>query len=261
MSLTEPAVAQPVDTGETLVAGPYISPVWTEDFVGSFQRDFNPTSLTVTVNGTQGGFDTAFGTNYNDTSLVDDVHPDYFIRADFAVSGTGDGYWFVGPKIGVGWSEEPNNSGWFENYVVVNSSFSPTEFHQRNLEQGATYLGETTQGCDVYRHYVLPFGDWTQFWAVKQSYDEGGVIMMKPILDFWRDNGLPNKMIDSLRLNIETGGDIDLAVTISGIILPIGFPSDPGPPPIEHQSISGSAGADTLCSAAGGRHPARQGRR
>jgi Ca2+-binding RTX toxin-like protein len=251
VSVTGPGVAQPVDTGETLTAGPYISPVWTEGFVGSFLRDFSGSGLTVTVNSTEGGFDTAFGTNYNDTSLVDDMHPDYFIRADFDVSGTGDGYWFVGPKIGVGWSDGPDNSGWFENYVVVNSSISPAEFHQRNLDQGATYLGETQQGCDVYRHYVLPFGEWTQFWAVKQSYDDGGVVMMKPILDLWRENGLPNKMIDSLRLNIETGGEIDLTFTISDIILPIGFPSDPGAPPIEHEKILGGAGQDDLCGAAG----------
>jgi hypothetical protein len=236
-----------VTTGdETLALGPYISPVWTDGFAGSFLRDFRPSGLTVTVQGTAGGFDTAFATNYADTCRVDDMHPDYFVIANFHVSGTGDGYWFVGPKIGVGWSPEPGAPGWFENYIIVNSSFSPAAFHRRNLDMGGTFLGETRQDGDVFRHYLVPFGGWHQFLAVRQTYDEGGVIKIKPILEFWRAHGLPNAMIDSLRLNVETGGRTDRTFAITDIALPLGFPDDPGPPPGEDDMRGGGTGPDLL---------------
>lgn len=220
--------AATVDNKETLAIGPYISPVWTDGFVGSFERDFGPTELRVTVRSEEGGFDTAFATNYEATSLVDEVHPNYFVRADYAVSGSGNGYWWVGPKISVAWSDQPGTPGWFENYIIENSSMAPEEFHRRNLDLGATYIGDTWQDAATYRHYRLPFETWTQFIAVRQSYRLGGVVAMKPILTLWRANGLPNEQIDNIRLNVETGGEIDRIFSITDIVLPIDFRADPG---------------------------------
>ena len=218
---------------DSLYVGPYQSQVWTEGLKGSFERDFTATQLRATVRSSRGGFDSAFTTNPNGETLVDEVHPNYFVKADYVVSGLGDGYWWVGPKLGMAWSDEPCAPGWFENYVVENSGFSPAELDQRNTASGATYIVETTQDGAVYRHYTVPIDTWTQFWAVRQTYRVGGVAKMKPILNMWRAHGLPNKTIDNLRLNIETDGQIDRVFHIKNIVLPTDFKADPWPAPSE----------------------------
>lgn len=212
----------------TMYNGRYNSPVWTSgQFNGTMWRDFRGGYLKAKVNHTQGGWDTAIQGNYS-ISNVDKVKGNYWVASKYHVSGSGNGLWWMGPKISVNWQNNGDSNGakgWYENYIIDRAKQKPWEIDSWLKNQGATYLGSSKPSGIHYKYYKRPFSSWVQYWAVRQ-YDPGtGKVWtpVKEVLKKWRQYGLPNKRVDSIRLNVETHKKNNRTFTFSDISMPNSF--------------------------------------
>ena len=218
--------------GAVLRVNPYISPVWKNDaFTGNFYREMSPsgTTLNVLIESTKGGFDTGLQVRPNGSSpahaRVDALSDGLTLSATINVDLDGEGRWWVGPKLSTRPCTSSGDcpgtwvSGWYENYIVENSSATPQETHDRLVSLGV-YLGESYQDGSTYRHYFKQQSNWGQFWAVRQSYRSAGEVHIKSIFDFWRQHGQPNDYLFALRCNLETSGTWAGRVEITGFDVP-----------------------------------------
>ncbi len=208
---------------ENISVGKYNSGVWLSDsFEGTHCRtvcgEFE--SMVVEVNSTVGGFDTAVRDNYTNTP-VDDISGPKPVHTSVVVqSVSGEGSWWIGPKISVYQKGTSGLEGNYENYVTENASRTPQEYHDFFIKKG-TYLGETEHAGSTYKHYTFAHKTWWQFRAVRQDYRESGTVDIKEILDTWRGYGMPNYELRGIRAgNIETSRDIKAVFVISDIETP-----------------------------------------
>lgn len=213
---------------ETMYYGNYNSPVWTDNnYNGSIYRNFFGGYLYTHISHTQGAIDTAIQASYSAHS-VDAVKSDYWVGAKYHTGGSGNGDWYMGPKLSVNWDNNGHSdgaAGWYENYVVERSNKNPQQFEDWLESQGGWYLGENWFSGIHYKFYLRPFSSWNQFWAVRQ-YDPGTEQIWTPvkkILESWRYFGLPNKRLDSIRLNVETYGNNNRWFEIKQISVPSSF--------------------------------------
>lgn len=194
---------------EWLTAGNYRCPVWHSSIFagGAFPR-FYPPCLQVTLHETNGGFDSAVALYFTPVN-VDDISGQSYVYAEIIVSLTG-GQWYVGPKINViktlKYQGLPGN---YENYIIENAQRTPKDWDVKLTAStaGGKYIGTSSHDGSTYKHYVLPKDTWTQYYAIRQEYRTKGAVTIKPILQVWRDNGMPNWYISGVRLNIETSGN------------------------------------------------------
>ncbi|WP_395343973.1 hypothetical protein PN836_004645 [Ningiella sp. W23] len=216
---------------DTIYSGSYASSAWQSDqFDGTKYRDLNNNRVIINVNHNNGGFDASFAGTFS-IDKVDSVSADFAVDASFAVSGSGSGSWWYGPKVSVNWiSGNPNGlAGWYENYIVDKASKNPQQMHDWLMNDWDSnnpqneYLGTTSHDGATYKHYKFYFSDWVQFWAVRQSYRNSGTTSIKPILNKWRNHGLPNKRVDGIKFNVETHGQNDRDFTITRKCLPTSF--------------------------------------
>ena len=199
----------------------YNSPVWLGDtFEGSFCRGIigDAEKFQVDIESTRGGFDTAI-VRKNSALRVDSLNSQTKVFSTIDVALNGSGNWWVGPKFPIKEDVSQGLSGNYENYIVENASRTPSEYHQRLTNQG-NYLGQTYQDGSWYNHYYTKHNTWGQFWAIRQNYRETGSVTLKPILNIWRNNGLPNKYISPLRVNVETSGKVTGTVEMSDLDIP-----------------------------------------
>ena len=200
--------------------GDHESTVWSNnEFDGEVCREItgDVTNFSLTVDIEEGGFDTSIAA-VNPRVRVDEVN---FGNMSFNVDVDleGSGAWWVGPKIDIRKNKSGGTDGWYENYVVENASRSPEEYHERLTDDGI-YLGQSDLDGATYRHYFTPHNSWNQFWAIRQDYRSSGSVNMDTIIDMWRDNGLPNDYITILKNNIETSGEVNGMVEMSGLDIP-----------------------------------------
>ena len=210
-------------TAERLETDSRYFPVWTSDvFEGEFCREIvgDGERLTLSLDAEAGGFDTAVVAPF-DPVRVDDLPDSLPLSATISVQFSGSGVWWAGPKFSVREGGEGGKSlvGNYENYVVENASRTPRDYHER-LTQDGTYLGETRHDGSVYKHYRKVHKDWEQFWAVRQDYRERGSVDLANILALWRGNGLPNKFVRSLRVNVETYRDVEGTLVMKDLSFP-----------------------------------------
>nr|WP_136252439.1 RICIN domain-containing protein [Ningiella ruwaisensis] len=219
---------------ERIYAGNYASTAWQSDkFDGSKFRDLNTDRVTISVDHENGGFDASFAGTFS-IDKVDNVSNDFAVNASFSQTGSGSGQWWYGPKISVNWiSGNPNgNAGWYENYIVDTAKRNPQQMHDWLLNDWDPnnpqneYLGETNHDGASYKHYKFYFNSWVQFWAVRQTYRNSGTTSIKPILNKWRNHGLPNKKVDGIKFNVETHGQNYRDFTITRKCLPSSFTDD-----------------------------------
>ncbi len=219
---------------DTIYSGNYSSSAWqSNEFDGTKYRDLNNNRVIINVDHNNGGFDASFGGNFS-IDKVDQVSSKFAVNASFEVSGSGNGDWWYGPKVSVNWiSGNPNGlAGWYENYIIDTASRSPSEMHTWLLNDWDSnnpqnrYIGETNHDGATYKHYVFYFNTWVQYWAVRQTYRNSGTTSLKPILNKWRDNGLPNKRVDGVKFNIETHGANYRDFKITRTCLPTSFTDD-----------------------------------
>lgn len=218
---------------DTLFGTYYDTPVFTDgSFSGTLFRDFTNTTrfdatLTVQVNSTSGVFDTAIRGYYTNAD-VDSVHPQFYVGATViaTVNGTTTGDWWVGPKITVNFDGYPD---WYENYIVENSNRSIGVWDSTFTTNGNTYLGDTVDaGGETYKHYLYVQFAWKQYWAIRQTFRTSGDVAIKPILEFWRANGMPNKKIHEIRVgNVETSGLVDMQFVIDPAYSPLNWTTKP----------------------------------
>ena len=164
------------------------------------------------------------------------------MNAEIIVSLTG-GEWYVGPKVGVIKTKRYQGlSGNYENYIIENARRTPSDWDAKltAINAGGKYIGTSTHDGSTYKHYVLPKDTWVQYYAVRQEYRTKGAVSIKPILQVWRSNGLPNWYISGIRLNLETSGTISGTCTMTNWYIPGNITVAPD------KSVSGCAGADTL---------------
>ena len=225
--LSTEALAKTSKGKNTLYQGRFNSPVWTSSqFNGNMYRDFRGGYLQAKVNHSKGGWDTAIQGNYA-ISNVDKVKGNYWVASKYHVSGSGSGLWWMGPKVSVNWQNgNPNGSkGWYENYIVDRAKQKPWEIDKWLKDQGAKYLGSSKPSGIHYKYYRRPFSNWVQYRAVRQ-YDPGNQKVWTPvkhILQKWRGYGLPNKRVDSIRLNVETHKANYRTFTFKDISVPTSF--------------------------------------
>jgi len=194
------------------------SSVWTTDsFDGNFHRQITGDGehFKIDLEATTGGFDTAMIEVYRPT-LVDDIDSQATISSTIDVKLDGSGEWWVGPKFSVKENVSQGLHENYENYVVENASRSPKSYHDR-LSYMGTYLGQTVHDGSTYKHYYNEHNTWGQFWAIRQDYRDTGSVSLKPILNMWRNNGLPNHYFNNMRTNIETSGELSGTVEMSNI--------------------------------------------
>ena len=231
-SSAQPATSNGVDK---IKSGEYESPAWKSDqFVGEAKRTLENDKLVIKVNHSEGGFDAGLTQEYPYT-LVDDVSAEFAVNASFTASGeTSKGHWWYGPKASVNWPHKGKweLDEWYENYVVDTASKNPDEMHtwlmhdwDPNNPQNE-YLGTTEHNGSVYKHYKFYFNTWVQFWAVRQDFRSEGSTNMAPILQKWREHGLPNKRIDDVKLNVETHGAHNIEFVMVAKCTPESFTSD-----------------------------------
>ena len=184
------------------------------DYIAITERP-DAKALTVHVDATGGfaGYVNEFVPQSWDESLrLDDVHQDVTIEGrvehNFGDDISNGSRWATGPKVSA-----IGESGWYENYIVENSSWTPEEYHEYYTEPGgyynAEYLGETYHDGSVYKHYSYmhpAHGKWRMFWAIRQDYRESGEVHIAPILEKWRDNGMKNGYLDWVEYNMELFG-------------------------------------------------------
>ena len=208
---------------ERIANGLYTSPMWlSHEFDGTQSRRFEGDTLVLTMDQThpKGGLDTAIATNEDELPDVADVSDDLVVCFAYDVDLTGEGSWWAGPKISVDWNREAEveTDGWFETYVVETADVAPDVLEARMYDYfDAQFIGETRQDGGVYRHFVFPFVDWMQFWAIRQDYRTEGGTSIGPILGMWQQHGLPaDGTFDGVKVNIETHGDMRGTVRIDG---------------------------------------------
>ncbi|MFC4699725.1 hypothetical protein ACFO4O_06100 [Glaciecola siphonariae] len=223
------------DGVDRIASNHYTSPAWKSDeFVGQANRVLDNNKLVININHSAGGYDAGLTHEYPVT-LVDDVSAKFAVDGSFTSRGeTSKGHWWYGPKASVNWPHEGKweLDQWYENYVVDIASKNPDEMHtwlmhdwDPNNPQNE-YLGTTRHNGSVYKHYKFYFNSWVQFWAVRQNYRNEGRTNMAPILQKWREHGLPNKRIDDVKFNVETHGAHNLEFVIFANCLPDSFKSD-----------------------------------
>ena len=198
------------------------SSVWTTDsFDGNFHRQITGDGkhFKIDLEATAGGFDTAMIEVYRPI-LVDDIDSQATISSTIDVKLDGAGEWWVGPKFSVKEDVSQGLHENYENYVVENASRSPESYHSR-LSYMGTYLGQTVHDGSTYKHYYNEHNTWGQFWAIRQDYRDTGSVSLKPILNMWRNNGLPNHYFNTMRTNIETDGELSGTVEMSNIDIAI----------------------------------------
>lgn len=209
---------------ETIVIDSYRSrsPVWTDDrFSGNFCRKItaDASHIKLDLEANSGGFDTAI-VRTNPAIRVDKLDSNTKVFSAIDINLNGSGKWWIGPKFGV--YEDTSNrklDGNYENYVIENASRSPQEYHERLTRLGE-YLGQTNHDGSIYKHYYKEHESWGQFWAIRQNYRETGSVSLKPILNIWRNNGLPNEYIGPMRVNVETSGKISGTVEMFDLNIP-----------------------------------------
>ncbi len=201
--------------------GAHRSPVWTNSqFEGNFCREItgDVRNFKVTIDAKKGGFDTAIQKR-NPAIRVDDVGSQTRISSKIDVRLKGSGRWWVGPKFPIKENIRQGLSGNYENYVIENASRSPQEYH-KDLTRRGTYLGQTNHDGSQYKHYYKDHKSWGQFFAIRQNYRSSGSVSIKPIINMWRKNGLPNEYMNFVRVNLETGGQVEGRVEMSKINIP-----------------------------------------
>ena len=200
--------------------GTHSSGVWTSRFEGNFCREFtgDVTNFEVTIDAKKGGFDTAIQKR-NPAIRVDDVGSQTRVSSKIDVRLKGSGGWWVGPKFPIKANASQGLVGNYENYVIENSSLSPQGW-DTSLKNKGSYLGQTNQDGGQYKHYLVKHKKWEQFWAVRQNYRDNGAVSIKPILNMWRKNGLPNEYINIVKANIETAGKVKGTIEMSKINIP-----------------------------------------
>ena len=157
----------------------------------------------------KGGMDTGVSLD-SARQAVDDLEPNYVSHGSIEFRQvTPEARWWYGPKVSVGWNTEGDSdgsAGWYENYII-DVAARPPEYYDALL-QGDFFQGElvaiTEQDGSVYKHYRVPFREWTQYWAIRQEYRFSGWTQVARILQVWRQHGLPNKRLDGIKYNIET---------------------------------------------------------
>ena len=183
-------------------------------------------SLYAEVDHTDGGWDIALAYRYpgGEGIRVDDIPADLVAngRIQVNLTTTGNALWWAGPKVAVRKKGSSGLDGNYENYVIENASISPDEMHERRMRRdSARYLGTTTHDGAVYKHYYNPHRDWTQYWAVRQTYRTAGPVSLRPILQKWRQDGMPNEMVRNTRFNIEASRNSQGSVVISDLSIPM----------------------------------------
>ena len=207
----------------------FSAPVWYSDsFEGQGIRTLDGQVLVLEVEQTaeDGGIDTAVAWEEPMAvrPTVGDIHPDHYVCFRYDVDLETDGKWWAGPKISVNWNDDPDNyhglEGWYENYIVETASQTPDELIDTLTGDyfKGSYLGTTTHDGATYRHYRIAFMDWTQFYAVRDSWRSEGATSIAPILAKWSENGLEDETYDGSKINIETYGPTSGRVEIEGWI-------------------------------------------
>ena len=221
-----------VSSGKERISSPgsrYSAPVWYSDsFSGEGTRTLDGQTLVLEMEQTakDGGIDTAVA--FEPPNMVkpdvSEVHPEHYVCFRYDVDLETDGKWWAGPKISVNWIDDPDNyhgmSGWYENYIVETASQTPDELVADLTGDyfKGLYLGTTEHDGGTYRHYRIAFMDWTQFYAVRDSWRNEGSTSIGPILAKWSENGLTDETYDGSKINIETYGPTSGRVEIEGWI-------------------------------------------
>ena len=199
--------------------GKHESATWSNrEFDGDIRREItgDVSNFSLTADIEKGRFDTGIAA-VNPKVRVDEI--DFGnMSSNINVDLDGDGNWWAGPKIDIRQNKSGGTAGWYENYVIENASRTPQEYHKR-LGTNGTFLGQTNDDGVTYNHYFMnhPDRDWKQFWAVRQNYGSSSSIDLDNIVDFWRDNGLPNNYVSALKVNLETTGELNGEVDINNL--------------------------------------------
>ena len=202
------------------------SPNWvSQNFDGSHYRELLNGTLNASVDSRIGGFDTAISGSAPKVTTKD-VHEDTFVEGRFHAFGLDSGEWWYGPKISINWQENgptDGTDGWFENYIIDSASQTPSQMNARLLNDyesdnpANAFIGETTHDGSVYKHYLVYFREWKQYWAIRQNYRNGGATSIKPILNLWSahdlslkdtEDGLSmqDRPFDGVKMNVESNG-------------------------------------------------------
>lgn len=212
---------------DLISTGVYHSTLWTTNqFDGNFCRQITGDAkhFEVNIEANSGGLATGV-TRQNSIIRVDDMDSQARVSSTIDVALEDTRKWWVGPKMIIRNEYKYQGlDGNYENYVVENSSISPQQFHERLTklngqywETTGTYLGQTIQDGSMYRHYYIKYATWSQFWAIRQDYRNTGSVSLKPILNLWRNNGLPNAYIDDAKVIVEVSGEAHGNVEMSEI--------------------------------------------
>ncbi|MEL7231696.1 MAG: hypothetical protein AAGJ85_04220 [Pseudomonadota bacterium] len=206
---------------QTIEDGGYVSPAWvSQDFIGTHIRDLNGNILTFTIvnhakdkGGWDGGValpEVVYGgvpvSEVGDGAVVCSAY-----AVEMSVSEGAEAKWWAGPKVSVNWAamEADDNPGdWYENYIIETGSESPDAW-ERGMRSWADMelVAEAVHDGSAYKHYKVRFHEWWQFWAIRQDQRASGRVAIKPILDVWREHGLPEGFeVDGVKANIETYG-------------------------------------------------------
>ena len=218
-SIKEP-IQSTASSTERIFSGKYSSPAWvSDDFEGSHTRILNGNTLKFELTETMGGFDTALAGTDMAGILVDDVHPNYKVCSNYQIHASGTGFYWAGPKISVNWQAMTGESDgiWYENYIVDTATMNAQEIEDwiYSIHKGK-YLGTTSHDGSTYKHYLIHFNSWKQYYAVRQDYRDKGISSIYPILQMWRKHGLENLAFDGVKINIEFHGQINSKSTIKG---------------------------------------------
>lgn len=208
------ANAEARDDTRHLKSGEYMSSAWVNDaFTGTHYRDLSENRLNFSVKQTVagGGWDASVSRADNPSKPVSDVARDAIIcfAYDLNLDATEGGKWWVGPKISVNWAamtDTPSSGEWYENYVVEAANQTPSEFEDDLIAYFDTEsLGESQMNGATYRHILVRYEQWWQYWSIRQDYRVNGQLALGPILDAWI--GLPQDLnFDGVKANIETHG-------------------------------------------------------
>ncbi|NNU15709.1 hypothetical protein HK107_05175 [Parvularcula sp. ZS-1/3] len=214
--------------------GKNTSSIWLSDaFEGEHRRQLsgNRLELTMVQRTPSGGLDTSVGRVVKTLPLAE-VSEALQVCFAYDVALEGEGRWWAGPKISVGWNDEAGEetAGWYETYVVETAAIVPDILESQLKEYfDARFLGETRHDGGVYRHFHLKFHEWDQYWAIRQEYRSEGMTSVGKILAFWQEVRLPSdKRFDGVKMNIETYGPVEGGFSIEGVI-PSSY-SRPKPP-------------------------------
>lgn len=201
----------------TIQSGAYISPAWVnEAFEGTHDRVLEGHRLTFKIHQTVdgGGWDAGLSPADVFTGSVSDVPQTETLCFSYTLDleTSGQGKWWVGPKISVNWAamtDVPSTGEWYENYVVEAANQTPQDLEADLFDYfEAEFLGENQIAGARYRHVKLKFQDWWQYWSIRQDYRMSGQLTIRDVLDAW--TGLPDDLIyDGVKANIETHGPVD----------------------------------------------------